>query len=575
MVAFDRTGDRDVAVLIERLGDSYRMTQGEDPGVSTRVGVAPWERSLVRCRGVDDLPADELVRVLGILGDGELPERVPEWRRGCGALPVRGESRTALLTAWMPGEGDAGEDDATYTTAPASLALAVSLEEGCAYLSDAEQGVLIVAAHGPEGVLVRSLRETPDLVGSDEHTERRLREAASAVGLHDSEVRSALDASVEPWEGRRIGWSAGVGEALARQVQGWPANENQAATVLLAVCAGMLAASDDPAVRALAGIRAHEPASRASTGQRVDVWLSSRRHVALACVVCLLVLLFVPLLSAKVREAMLSSKTGQAEALREQYQADARLAAIYSQLNDRVWPMTKMLAEVTSAAPVHVVIESIRLDSGAQIDIEGFVQVAPRGPTLEGPPEALLTRYETALNELGTLGSVTVVRREIVDDSVEFQISARVQNSASRGNVPMDYAEMPLAELLYGEGASNTASPLIASASTAAGRSRPSTSTRTRDDGDRASRDSTIESSRDSSGDRRPSGESGPASVDGVPTPISDEEIAKLDRRELLNQWRIRRSASREESTDQETRARLAEEAEKLMARYQATGSDG
>lgn len=587
VIALDHTGDRAVGVLVERAGDGFALSPEAEAGDRPRVALAPWGRSLVRCRGVDDLPPDELVRVLDILGEGELPERVPAWRRGCGALPLGGQGRTALLTAWMTGadepdadgpgaDGVAGDGSATlFTTAPAALGLAVSLAPGCAFASDTAQGVLIVAAHGPEGVLVRALRETPDIVGAESHVERRLSEVAAAVGLHEDEVRRTLGAAASPWDGRRLGWSEAIGDAMSRQVQGWPGTGEKAAELLLPVCAAMLALSPDAAVRALAGLRLEEPASRTTFGQRADAWLSSRKNVAMACVVCLAVVLFAPLVFAKAREAMLSAKVGRAEELRERYEAAARRASIYGQLNDRVWPMTKMLAEVSAAAPVHVVLESVRMDSNAQIDIEGSVRVAPGGPTLEGPPEALLTRYETALNELGTLGSVTIVRREIVDDSVEFQITARVRNAISMGSVPMDYAEMPLAEVLYGEGASNTATPVLASGRSASGRPRPASGSRDSGAEARSARDSAIERERESSGDRRPTGDRAPASEDGVPTPISDEEIGKLDRGQLLNQWRIRNSAARDESNDQETRARLKEEADKLIARYREVGSGG
>lgn len=582
MVAFDRAGKRETEVVLQGSGDRLRLsTRASSVSGSSempRVGVAAWARTLVRCRGVESLPSDEMVRVLDILGDGELPERVPTWRRACGALPTTGDGHTALLTAWMPGEDDSTADDSatTFATAPAALGLAVSLADGCVFASDDAQGVLIVAASGPEGLLVRGLREVPGVVGSDDHVERRLREAAGAVGLHDDEVKSALAASASPWDGRRVGWSSGVGEAIANRVQGWPKDANEAAGVLLPTCAGMLALSNDPAVRRLADLRSTQPAVQASLTQRVDGWLVSPRHVAMACAVFVLVLLFAPLLAAKAREAMLAGKLSQAEELSEQYQADARKAAIYGQLNERVWPMTKMLAEVTAAAPVHVVVESVRMDSTAQIDIEGFVQVAPSGPTLEGPPETLVTQFESALNKLGTLGAVTIVRREVTGNSVEFQISARVRSANSPGSVPLDYGEMPLAEVLYGEGATNNTTPILASASPTSSRDRPSGGSR-RGDGssDRAERDDAIESGRSASNDRRPSGESGPASVDGVPSPLTDEQIAAMDRRTAMTEWSTRRSESRDEKHDAETRARLAEEAEKLNAHFRSLGSGG
>ena len=578
VVAFDRAGDRGVEVLVQSQGSAGRFRMTLRPGAAAaaearRVELAPWGRSLVRCRGIDGLGGEDLVRALEVLGDGELPERVPSWRRACGALRTNG-SHTALLTAWMPSEADAADDGSgtMYATAAAAVARVAALAEGCVFASDDSQGVLIVAAQGPEGLLVRALREAPEVVGSDEHVMRRLREAAAAVGLPESAVHEAVAGSAQPWEGCRAGWSDGLGAALAGAVAGWPNDTNDAAAALLPVGAGMLALADDAATRVLAGIRLSKPAERVTAVQRLDAWLVSPRHVAAACVVLLLVLLFVPLLAAKMRESMLSDKVQQAEALRTQYEADAKTAAIYRQLNERVWPMTKMMAEVTAAAPVHVVLESVRMDSTAQVDIEGFVQVAPSGPTLEGPPEGLLTQYEAALNELGTLAAVTVARREVEGDSVEFQIAARVRSATTRASLPMDYADMPLAEVLYGEGATNDATPILAAASGSDVRSRPATRSTTRDS---SARDAAVESGRESASDRRPSGEQGPASIDGAPAPLTDEQISAMDRRTAMQEFGTRRIQSRNEKHDEETRARLAEEAEKLNKHFQSLGSGG
>lgn len=579
VVAFDRAGERGVEVLLQPLGSPGRFRLSMRPSTSvtagaTRVGLAPWGRSLVRCRGIDGLAGDELVTALRVLGDGELPERVPAWRRACGALPSAGGGKTAILSAWMPGDGDLVSEgtETTYATAAAALGMAASMAEGCVFASDEAQGVLIVAANGPEGMLVRALREAPGVVGSDAHISKRLGEAAAAVGLSEGFVREALSGWGGPWEGRRVGWSSGIAAALARAMDGWPKDSGDAAAALLPACAAMLALSEDAATRSLAGIRLGRPVEKATAVQRIDAWLVSPRHVAAACVVCLLLLLFAPLLAAKVREAMLSGKVQRAEDLRAQYEADAKTAAIYRQLNERVWPMTKMLAEVTAAAPVHVVLESVRMDSSAQLDIEGFVQVAPRGPTIEGPPEGLLTQYEASLNKLGTLGAVTVVRREVVGDSVEFQISAQVRNPTARASLPMDYSEMTLAEVLYGEGASNTATPILAAAGGSSGRTRPTASSSPRDSG---ARDAAVESGRSASSDRRPSGEAGPASIDGVPAPLTDEQIAAMDRATAMREWSTRRSASRDEKNDAETRARLAAEAEKLNEHFRSMGSGG
>jgi hypothetical protein len=579
ITAFERSGGRSVEVVLRRRSGSQAgfelSTTGAAPD-GPAVGVAPWARSLVRCRGMDDLPPDALLAAVGVMGDGELPERVPSWRKACGALQLAGDGRTALLTAWMPGEDDDAlaidRPRATYCAAAAALAYAASLGHGCIFAGDAEDGVLIVASHGPRGLVVRALRESVEVVSGDEHVLLRLTETAASVGLSEDHAREAVAASASPWDGRRVGWSEEISAGLERAFAGWPAEAREAAGILIPACAGAMALSSDAPTSALASMTLEKPAERPSARERMDAWLSSKRNVAIACVACVAILLFGPLLAAMLREALLSGKLETAETLRARYEADARTAAIYRQLNERVWPMTKTLAEVSAAAPVHVVLESVRLDASAQIDIEGFVQVAPGGPTLDGPPEQLLTQYESALNSLGTLGPVTVVRREVAGDSVEFQITAQVRRPTAPGDLPMDFAEMPLAEVLYGEGATNDAAPVLASASPGASR-RPAGGTSSGGSRDRGDRDEAIASGRDASSDRRPTG--APASEDGVPTPVSDAQIAAMDRSTAMTEWRNRLTASRKPELDEETKARLAEEARKLNEHFRSLGSGG
>jgi len=581
VLAFEHSGERRVQVVVRTSSDGsnrLRLVRNAtgDVDEGERIGIAPWARSLARCRGVDDLAGEELVRAIEVLGDGELPERVPPWRRGCGSVALPEGRRAAVLTAWMPGDdGTYGTDRGDrFATAPAAVVFAASLAEGVVFACDASQGVLIVAANGPEGLVVRALRESPAALNLDANLRRRLGEAATAAGLGEAYANDATDAAVTPWEGRQVGWTEDIGLALQKKFDGWPREAMEAAEVLLPACAGALAISTNSTERALTTLLVDKPLDRPSATERANTWLSSRRNVVFACVVCALTVLFFPLLVAIARESMLATKVERAEALRTQYEADARTAAIFGQLNERVWPMTKMLAEISAAAPVHVVLESVRLDANAQIDIEGFVQVAQGGPQLEGPPEGLLSQYEASLNELGTLGSVTVVRREVSGASVEFQITAQVERSTAMAKLPMDFAQMPLAQVLYGEGATNTAAPILAAAPASSGRSRAPVASSRRGN-DAADRDAAVEAGREASSDRRPSGSSGPSSIDGVPAALTDAQIAGMDRTTLMTEWRVRLSASRDEENDAETRARLKEEADKLIARSREIGSGG
>ncbi|MEO1007995.1 MAG: hypothetical protein AAFX79_05480 [Planctomycetota bacterium] len=592
-MAFDRVGDRYAIVEIDASGGRPRLVSSQfadDPPAEIESGrlvaVAPWSGGLVRTRPLEPMASDALGGALAVLAEGELPERVPAWRRACGALPADaggGSGRTAVLTAWMPHDDDPRHPGCRFVSAGAALGYAATLAGGCVAAQDAASGVLAVAASGPEGLVIRTLHEdaaTGDPIAS---AARRLDEACAAAGIPASAGSAVAERLAAQRDDRRIAASDDLDAIIGVRLAGWSSADHRSAMLLPAV-AGLLALEADPHTRALVGMRCSPPEARPTLAERADELLSSPRRVAAICAACIAIVLLAPLMGAMARQGVLSARLDRAEAAREAHEETARQAALYRQLDATVLPMSKMLAEVTAAAPVHVVLESVRADARSGIEIEGYVFVAPDAPPLDGPPEGLVTEYEAALNALGTLSGVTIDRRETTDGTVTFQLSCAIRDASARATLGTDYAATPLAVVLYGERGRNDTAPLRTRDADAGPRRTASSSAATRRPARPPAGDSDADRAADSAGgaevaraantDRRPSGES-PPSVDGVPTPLTDVQLDSMDRGELMREWQKRLRASRDESNDEETRARLAQEASTLRERFRSMGSGG
>lgn len=595
-------------VALEHAGARPRLADrgtGEPPQRrgAAAVSIAPPGRTIARTHRLEAMDAAQLADALAVLAEGELPDRAPAHRRACGVLPGCGSAgRTAVLTAWLdlpperPGKPAVSEahaaghrsaadqvPDHASSRSPAPLASAgaalgrvVTLDGGCAFLAEAATGVLVLAACGPGGLVIRTLREAAGGSGTPSGALGRLEQACEAAGVDPAAAADAMDSAREDGD-RWVGVCGSCRRALESAVEGWEHSSSPGGEVLC-LGAALLARDDDPLVASLASLHEHAPAERAGLLERADAWLASRAHVGLAVGVCAALVLLTPIAVGLGRAALLVPRLEAAERRAQDDRLTERQAALYRQAEARTLPMTKLLAEVAAAAPPYLVLEGVRLDASTGVDVEGFVRSSPSGPAGDGPPEALVTRFESALNELGTLASVTVRSREIVEDAVRFRLTAQVRDASVRGDVPADYAELTLAEVLYGQGASNTADPLFAAADTQGVRRRPAART-ARADAERTPARPTGGSGSGASGgsaeavasDRRPSGEA--ASVDGAPAPLTEADMDAMDRAQLMRAWRVRLSASRDESLDADTRARLADEAEELNERFRAAGS--
>jgi hypothetical protein len=239
----------------------------------------------------------------------------------------------------------------------------------------------------------------------------------------------------------------------------------------------------------------------------------------------------------RARAAEIEQKSGGRDELEKR-------AALYRQLEQSRWPMAKLLNDVSGAAPVGITLQNLRLAPGQGLSVHGTAK-----------SQELVTQFQAALNKTKVFGKASVTRTEFKEAGVEFDLVAEVANAFANVQNAEDFAAKPLAVRLYGEGASNDSVE-----------DRPMRQPRTRR-GERGAGANDARTPDPASADRRPAA----TASDAVPPPVTDEEIAKMDRAAAIKGWTSRKSYVQKHPTlDAATRQRLGEEEQKMRARADA-----
>jgi len=271
----------------------------------------------------------------------------------------------------------------------------------------------------------------------------------------------------------------------------------------------------------------------------------------------LLLAVWGPLAFAAMRVAFLEYRSRGLEAAREERGQLESLAAIYAQLDRERLPMTKLLADIASSAPMDppdsVQLSLVRITPEREVLVEGAC----------GSPDLVAT-FQRNLNATGIFQRVTVTRASASQGAVEFSLLASIAPTPYRmvARTPeTDYIARSSAARLYGD--------------KAADRIRPGTTARVPERSPTASRTPPARSvARGGDAAPRPTRER-PARVE-IPDPLSEAEISAMSRSEAMMAFVKRRNLVQSNpDLDEQTRSRLDEEAERLRAHLDALRGGG
>ncbi len=515
------------------------------PGAETVCRVLPVPDAIGQDRS-------QVADALGLLAESELPNSIPWYRRASGILRL-GDRAAALLAGWV------GSHSAATIAAPLSNVPEVWVPEIAALgslgqalgggpmigLTDRAVGLISMLAFGSKRPVGRVLRLSADDAGWPRAVRSAWTETASAAGVDTPPLPSEPLLFEVPTSARLAG---------ATRDAEWIRRHG------LALGAVLLYTSGDAAVSSLVAMTPTEPSRALPFHERVLETLSRPRVAVAVAAASIAVLLFAPWVAAEARYSLLRAEAGDLSKLEERLSEAERLSEFYRLLNNKRWPMTKLLADIAGAAPVGVVVESVELAQGEAISLRATADSSE-----------LVTTFRKNLADTKVFQSVATPTIEATADGVSFQLQARLSPSgAMTASAPIDdFAKQTLAQRLYGDAAGNSAQADHGDEPADSRDDDRRTSER------RASGRSDRESSDRGSSRTERSAASAPAAAPTIPPPLTDAEIAAMDAAAAMKEWGVRRKASTQPGLDAATRDRLAAEAEKCKARMQAARGGG
>lgn len=506
-------------------------------------GQTIWRKLDAAAPGPDAQPA-QIEAAMNLLAEASLPATVPMHRRAAAALRTPGGTATVAcgwLGEWTQPELQVPEQWLPEPVALIAAARLLGRGPGLCVYADRTDGVVTVAviAGGEKpAATVRVLRED----GADPE---QWRDAVTGLAAEAAEAAGMPGQSVEPKPNTDFDviYPAATGSAPA--INGVPAGDRRWHEQFdLALGAAAIALTATPGERPLLAMHAQAPEFVEPVYLRAASVLATPRKLAIVIAACLALVLVVPLAMAYSRLSILQTKSTGAKADSENFQKAVDQAEWFQLLREKRWPMTRLLAELTTSAPESVLIDDVTIEQGKAITVTATAESAE-----------VVANWREALNKSKVFEDAKVPSIDSSSTPVRFSLNAKVIAPllAVADAVPPvgTKIDVPAPEPL----------PVLTS----------SGSTGSNTSANRPARPGRNNNSGNSAGSRTNTNSSTPAEKPAVvaeaPPAISDAQIAKLDRSAAVTEFAKRRAASKRPGIGEDDRKRLESEAERLRAR--------
>jgi len=581
-VVFERASA--VAIAIGRLADGsqpFRHEQArrfaaaevsalrgvlKDAAVDVVIRVAPTGQTLARVTALPESATDHaaLADALALVAESELPAHLPWYRRTGGLVRTTGnDGRTAapwaILLGWhKPAQPAPDQLAATlegfrqiWTTeivALARLLRGASVAESddpdnAAWIAspDRSAGTISVAACRGDKLGVRVLRAP----AAD--SARWSQIVAAAV----ADTVAALAAPVKPVSSPPFGIDAErtllASPSLAPVVAGGRHDAEWLDQFAIPSAILETFADPDPAVRLLFNLHWAEPRRRLGIVRGLANWLSVPARAAAAVAACVAILLLVPMGIAYARHSTLQKHVATVAGLDERLAGAEKDVAFYALLREKRWPMTKLLSDIATSTPQGITLDLLEVAQGESISLHGVAE-----------SYELVTTFRENLAKTRVFDNIAAPNTTSADEGVQFKIEARVSPTGAvyRDKPIDDFAANPLGRRIHGDSWTLPSSDSSAESGT--------NSTRRKRDSAASTTATGLATSSGSAG-------TGPAAA--VMPPLSDDDIAKLDRTAAMLEWTKRQAASTR-ATDPEVKQRLLDESVKARKRFNELKGD-
>ncbi len=547
--------------------------------------ILPGGSVICRTFGIPHLDEDHLAEAFDLQIEAELPETIPPHRQAGAFLQWDADSsdmRLAVAMGW-PGNVGAGlpidmRDRVIYSSEIACLLQLVShaTDHGFICYADRDHQTIELILNGPGGLLIRTVR----CGGGDwaDAVDAAVSETANSVLVPDdliqqwrsiatNEAVSAKHAVIasESWKS-----SAGNSVQFARTVVGKKPDATLSAENL--TCAAAIGAYG--AFGQLFTLRDEPIEEPHSFALGVANRLNQPGRAVTVAIIALICFVVFPWAGAFGKYQIVKWKAGDINSQEQQSLQTKMRSEFFTRLDEKRLPMTKLLADVSGAAPYKLQINEVNI---AQ---DRVVRVSGNAPSAED-----YSTFEQALRNTGVFREFTLSRYETAGTKVEFELTFEIDDSQRRDEDTGRLFNTSLAQHLYGEDAEDGRPVKYLSSAPNSGLRQIGRSTN-RNTASRNITNTTMESGTSSGvdtktvplfggGDLGGAGGSGavkPVDKNAVPDPITDEQLQKMTYTEIRAAWMVRARLKERRSLDEATRARLKDEFARLSARMKEIG---
>ncbi len=425
------------------------------------VGVLPASAVVCRTCALPDADAIQLRQALELQAEAHLIGTAPAHRQAMAMLPkAPGEtSRIGIMLSWPQAaafELPATGLDATYASDIAALAALLDghrPEEPLLWLDRSDGSVALVITHAG-GAAFRAARELA-------HTEQGWSDRVGAVlaetALDAGHTASFTESLVQSLSRNLAGFESDAAELRApreiiqsaqQRVRGAPSETDWWRT--FGVTVGALLAGTDQ-LASLTQLRRDAPIEKPSAAQRILGAMSNKKTAGRILIACVVILALWPLTSARLRLLALQVRFADIEGIVRTAQTNETRLEMYRALEQRAWPMTKLLSDLACNTPRGIELQLVDLKhEGNVFSVSGTTK----------PHEARSAQEVVAQMQqnLRASGIFTDIYHSWGDrnnfGAYEFSLSGKVAHPYRTYDYPLelDFAEWSLADRLYGSG---------------------------------------------------------------------------------------------------------------------------
>jgi len=553
VLSIERITAMPVEAEADRNAVSTMAAKAKPDVIAVLVPAARTSAHLPKVEAPTGSPSD-VAAALSLLAEAHLPGTYPSHRRG-GFVLGSGEQARAVVVGWAGNADSLGLPRIDVWIPELAVLAYAAGGSGLAALADTTTGGFAIVRSGagaqarsvvlaPPGsaALMAKAQQQIDAVGGDEGSGTYKDEVLGTTLVLPAAMRS-LSTGTEPIS--RAGLLSLAGRLLAEGAM-----------------APVLDMSDRPA------------AVKQSLAVRVITTLGQPRVAAVCGVAAMLVIAGAPLGFAYARLSALKSASAELAGSDDAVDVAQKQFDLYELMTSKRWPVSRLLAEVTTTAPQGLLLESLTIEHGRRIGISGQFNEATQ-----------VGDYVDALGKAKVLEDVKNPTTESA--SQRFQISAAVSANAvialgGKARPPASTAASSGTAAPAASGNSGSSSTAAAPAGNAGNntgnrnnRNTPAATTGNRSNNNTGNRGTNAGTAPTTAAGG--SGGTAPATSAPKPPPdaISDAAINALDRSGTMKEWATRRGASQRPDLTEEVKARLTEEVAKLKARLDSLNSAG